>query len=103
MSEILGQRCCTVCNEPHDTLGSVDHKGLAMGGTVTVSLALRDVVGTEGEFLVLSCGHTLHKLSPMIWATEHMIDQKKWDALPLSQKFLCDDLPKVTRDSGAAA
>jgi len=98
---ILGQRCCPHCNEPKDTIGTTDFKGLAMGGQVSASLALRDVVAEENEFFVLLCGHRMHKLQPTLFSQEWLIDMGAWDALPIDQKFTrgIDDIPRVTRDS----
>lgn len=56
---VLGQRLCPHCPGVKETIGTTDI------GTLTISLELRDVIAEEGELFRLSCGHVLHKLTPM--------------------------------------
>jgi hypothetical protein len=69
--EILGRRLCSYCAGLKETLGRVNEED------VVISLELREVVSVEREFLVLDCGHRLHKLQPFLSNQEWLRDYPK--------------------------
>ncbi len=76
MSDILGQRLCPYCPGMRETIGTTEI------GTLTISLELRDVIAEESELFRLSCGHILHKLTPMFSNQEWHRDSQMVGSFP---------------------